>query len=86
MAKEMKVIELKAAATGRVSGSGPWLTWWQQHYHLIRSSTPPPPPTIANWPVKGGRGWEAWESGKVWRLTTEDSDKLAWRVVGVQFA
>jgi len=50
--------------------------------HSLRPATP----TIANWPVKGGRGWEAWESGKVWRLTTEDSDKLAWRVVGVQFA
>lgn len=84
MAKEMKVIELKAAATGRVSASGPWLTWGPAALppHSLRPATP----TIANWPVKGGRGWEAWESGKVWRLTTEDSDKLAWRVVGVQFA
>jgi len=29
--------------------------------HSLRPATP----TIANWPVKGGRGWEAWESGKV---------------------
>jgi len=49
MAEEMKVIELKAAATGRVSASGPWLTWG-----------PPTPPPIG----QPGLGWVGSE-GKV---------------------
>lgn len=82
MAEEMKVIELKAAATGRVSASG--LAPVSRSIAALHGYNVPSPGHCVLRPATViGRSKP---TGKVCRLTTEDSDKLAWRVVGVQFA